>query len=74
MQLDSAKVTGRSLEGSEYIAGVVGLNNLKKTEFANCIIQILCRVKPLRDKCLMSSKNDLLTIRFDELVRKIWNP
>lgn len=32
------KFSGRSLEGADYVAGVVGLNNLKRTEFANCII------------------------------------
>ena len=33
--------------------GCVGLNNLKLTDFANCVIQLLARVRPLRDFCLL---------------------
>ena len=75
-KLDSTKLTSRSLEGAEFITGVVGLNNLKRTEFANCVIQMLARVGPLKELCLLS-KNDstnMLGCRFDELIKKIWNP
>ena len=72
-KLDSTKLTSRSLEGAEFITGVVGLNNLKRTEFANCVIQMLARVGPLKELCLLS-KNDstnMLGCRFDELIKKI---
>lgn len=51
-KLQTDKIVGRSLEGMEFVVGVVGLNNLKKTEFINCVIQTLARVIPLRNKCL----------------------
>jgi U4/U6.U5 tri-snRNP-associated protein 2 len=35
---DTEKFTCRSLEGVEFIAGCVGLNNLKNTSFANVVI------------------------------------
>jgi len=37
-KLQTDKIVGRSLEGMEFVVGVVGLNNLKKTEFINCVI------------------------------------
>ena len=43
----------RSLEGTEFTPGFVGLNNLKNTSFANVIIQLLSTVKPLRDFYLL---------------------
>jgi U4/U6.U5 tri-snRNP-associated protein 2 len=32
------QMLGRSLEGSEFIPGFVGLNNLKNTAFANVVL------------------------------------
>jgi len=62
----------------------VGLNNIKATDYVNVIIQALCRVKDLRNffifyeisqesSDVMNFKT-LLTKRFAELIRKIWNP
>ena len=36
--IDTDKITGRSLEGVQFTAGNVGLNDLKNTSFANVII------------------------------------
>ena len=52
-KLDSEPLTARSLEGTEFMPGCVGLNNLKLTDYANCVIQLLSRAKPLRDFCLL---------------------
>lgn len=52
-KIDSLKLKGRSLEGVPFIPGAVGLNNLKRTEFANAIIQMFNRVRPLRNYCLL---------------------
>lgn len=38
-----------ALDGTEYIPGYIGLNNIKKTDYVNVIIQSLCRVPPLRN-------------------------
>mmetsp|Transcript_4529 Transcript_4529/g.5614 ORF Transcript_4529/g.5614 Transcript_4529/m.5614 type:complete len:98 (+) Transcript_4529:558-851(+) len=75
----------RSLEGSSFMPGCVGLNNLKLTEFANCVVQLLARVKPLRNFCLLREDEaaseqalmetkDLLSLRFSQLLKKLWNP
>jgi U4/U6.U5 tri-snRNP-associated protein 2 len=41
--------SSRALDGTEYIPGCIGLNNIKKTDYANVIIQGLCRVPELRN-------------------------
>ena len=64
---------GRSLEGTEYIPGFVGLNNLRNTSYVNVIVQLLATVKPLRDRCLLKQESGI-NGRFAELLRKLWNP
>jgi U4/U6.U5 tri-snRNP-associated protein 2 len=39
----------KALDGSEYIPGCIGLNNIKKTDYVNVIIQALSRVPSLRN-------------------------
>ena len=86
-KLDSEPLVARSLEGNEFMPGCVGLNNLKLTDFANCVIQLLARAKPLRDFCLLndtrldtlpsqaqSDSRMQVSIRFSELIKKLWNP
>ncbi|XP_076899728.1 uncharacterized protein LOC143553671 [Bidens hawaiensis] len=56
---------------------MVGLNNIKETDFVNVTIQSLMRVTPLRNFFLipenyMDSKS-VLVHRFGELTRKIWH-
>ena len=59
--------------------------HLKLTDFANCVVQLLARVKPLRDHCLMTDTTAVpssslanprvaLSLRFTELIKKLWNP
>lgn len=48
-ELDKIQKISRAIDGTEYIPGCIGLNNLKMTDYANVIIQSLCRVKDLRD-------------------------
>ncbi len=38
----------RALDGTEYMPGLVGLNNMKANDYANVIMQILARVVPIR--------------------------
>lgn len=77
-QLDKNKQWSRALDGSDYLPGMVGLNNIKETDFVNVTIQSLMRVTPLRDFFLIpenyrSFKSPLVQ-RFGELTRKIWHP
>ncbi|XP_076888003.1 uncharacterized protein LOC143538298 [Bidens hawaiensis] len=77
VQLDKNRQWSRALDGSDYLPGMVGLNNIKETDFVNVTIQSLMRVTPLRNFFLipenyMDSKS-VLVHRFGELTRKIWH-
>ncbi|KAI5084191.1 hypothetical protein GOP47_0000360 [Adiantum capillus-veneris] len=78
IQLDRNKQWARALDGSDYLPGMVGLNNIKETDFVNVTIQCLMRVTPLRDFFLISENYQMckstLVHRFGELTRKIWHP
>ncbi|KAI6692359.1 hypothetical protein NL676_020069 [Syzygium grande] len=76
-QIDKNKQWSRALDGSDYLPGMVGLNNIKETDFVNVTIQSLMRVTPLRNFFLIPenyrhSKSPLVH-RFGELTRKIWH-
>ncbi|GMI72688.1 hypothetical protein like AT4G22350 [Hibiscus trionum] len=76
-QLDKNKQWSRALDGSDYLPGMVGLNNIQKTDFVNVTIQSLMGVTPLRNFFLIPenyrhSKSQLVH-RFGELTRKIWH-
>jgi U4/U6.U5 tri-snRNP-associated protein 2 len=47
-RLDKEVTWVRALDGSEYMPGLVGLNNMKANDYANTVIQILARVNPIR--------------------------
>eukprot|EP00882_Tetradesmus_deserticola_P016393 GHRQ01017507.1.p1 GENE.GHRQ01017507.1~~GHRQ01017507.1.p1 ORF type:complete len:341 (+),score=125.54 GHRQ01017507.1:377-1399(+) len=67
----------RALDGSEFMPGLVGLNNMKANDYANAVVQVLARVNPIRDFFLMPANyagcRSLLVARFGELLRKLWN-
>ncbi|GJS85328.1 U4/U6.U5 tri-snRNP-associated protein 2-like protein isoform X1 [Tanacetum coccineum] len=77
LQLDRSKQWSRALDGSNYLPGMVGLNNIKDTDFVNVTIQSLMRVTPLRNFFLIpenySHSKSVLVHRFGELTRKIWH-
>ncbi|XP_057830466.1 uncharacterized protein LOC131041409 isoform X3 [Cryptomeria japonica] len=76
-QLDINKQWSRALDGSDYLPGMVGLNNIKETDFVNVTIQSLMRVTPLRNFFLIPENyqncKSPLVHRFGELTRKIWH-
>lgn len=76
-QLDTIKQWSRALDGSDYLPGMVGLNNIKETDFLNVTIQSLMRVTPLRNFFLIPGNyqncKSPLVHRFGELTRKIWH-
>ncbi|KNA03309.1 hypothetical protein SOVF_210440, partial [Spinacia oleracea] len=76
-QLDRSKLWARALDGSDYLPGLVGLNNIKETDFLNVTIQALMRVTPLRNFFLIPENYQHckapLVHRFGELTRKIWH-
>ncbi|KAL5769247.1 hypothetical protein ACOSP7_015807 [Xanthoceras sorbifolium] len=76
-QIDKNKMWSRTLDGSDYLPGMVGLNNIKETDFVNVTIQSLMRVTPLRNFFLIPENyqncTSTLVHRFGELTRKIWH-
>jgi len=77
-ELNSNTKLSRSLDGVEYIPGMIGFNNLKMTDYANACLQGLVRVKELRDYFLDTENyalcKSVLPHVFGEFVRKVWNP
>ncbi|KAJ6749458.1 hypothetical protein OIU85_000131 [Salix viminalis] len=76
-QLDKNRQWSRALDGSDYLPGMVGLNNIKETDFVNVTIQSLMRVTPLRNFFLIPENyqhcKSPLVQRYGELTRKIWH-
>lgn len=84
-EMDLSGKQSRALNGTVYIPGVVGLNNIKANDYLNVVLQALAFVHPVRNfflqeenyKDLKRPPGDImiqLVQRFGELVRKIWNP
>eukprot|EP01012_Entosiphon_sulcatum_P042139 TRINITY_DN5607_c0_g2_i1.p1 TRINITY_DN5607_c0_g2~~TRINITY_DN5607_c0_g2_i1.p1 ORF type:complete len:534 (+),score=137.86 TRINITY_DN5607_c0_g2_i1:23-1603(+) len=72
-----AKKKCRGLDGQEFIAGFVGLNNLKNTDFLNVVVQSVARIPELQQFYMSPfpyTKVPELARSFGELLRKIWNP
>jgi len=63
-------------EGKQYMPGMVGLNNKKANSYINVVVQILARVRPIRDFFLIDNCHtkscSLLFKRTSELLKKIW--
>ncbi|VFQ63485.1 unnamed protein product [Cuscuta campestris] len=76
-EFDKNTQWSRALDGSNYLPGTVGLNNIKETDFVNVTIQSLMRVTPLRNFFLIPENyqhiKSPLVHRFGELTRKIWH-
>jgi U4/U6.U5 tri-snRNP-associated protein 2 len=75
----------RAIDGSLYMPGIVGLNNIKANDYCNVVLQALSRVVPLRNYFLreenyskvkrpLGDSSYLLVQRYGELMRKLWNP
>ncbi|BAM40578.1 ubiquitin carboxyl-terminal hydrolase [Theileria orientalis strain Shintoku] len=79
VELLKTQVTyGKALDGTDFIPGCIGLNNLKKTDYFNVIIQMMCVVTPLRDLFLLFDVNkvqppDAVITTMVQLIRKIFN-
>ena len=79
---DTTKQWRLGLDGKEYLTGTIGLNNLSSTDYLNCVLQCVTKVGPLRRFFLnktevherIKKRVGMLTLRFGELLRKMWNP
>ncbi|TXT10954.1 hypothetical protein VHUM_01705 [Vanrija humicola] len=71
-----------TLDKTPYTPGFIGLNNIKKNDYLNVIIQLLLHVPPLRNFLLdpetpqlaESSRPTELVVRLATLCRRLWNP
>ncbi|KAJ5073760.1 hypothetical protein M0811_08324 [Anaeramoeba ignava] len=75
-KLDQSAILKRAFDGTSYIPGFVGLNNIKRTDWLNVSIQALVHVNLIRDFFISienTEKSSLLVETFGELTRKIWN-
>ncbi|XP_053573771.1 U4/U6.U5 tri-snRNP-associated protein 2 [Bombina bombina] len=83
--LDKQAKLSRAYDGTTYLPGIVGLNNIKANDYANSVLQALSNVPPLRNYFLEEENYRgitrppgdimfLLVQRFGELMRKLWNP
>ena len=58
--------------------GLIGLNNIKNTDYVNVVVQSLSRVPPLRDFFLLPANyahvKSPLVKEFGALLRKMWSP
>lgn len=83
-QLDKNTQYVLALDGTEYLPGYAGLNNIKFTDYVNVILQSLFRISNLRDHYLFNQLDvyasdaldlkNLLSRRWADLLRKVWNP
>ena len=48
-EVDHRRLWSRGLDGTDYLTGAVGLNNLRATDYVNVVLQSLMRVGPVRD-------------------------
>ncbi|KAL6768399.1 hypothetical protein ACKKBF_B39020 [Auxenochlorella protothecoides x Auxenochlorella symbiontica] len=75
-RLDTAVTWARALDGTEFMPGLVGLNNMKRNDYANVVIQTLVRIVPIRDYFLRTQNYEAcrspLVREFGSLVRKMW--
>ncbi|XP_074599394.1 ubiquitin specific protease 39 [Brevipalpus obovatus] len=86
LDLDTSAKHCRAFDGTIYLAGIVGLNNIKHNDYCNVILQALSHVPAIRNYFLQeenylttirnrpaSDTGSMLMNRFGELIRKLWN-
>ena len=82
--LETSTKHSRAYDGTTYRPGVFGLNNIKANDYCNVILQALSHIPPIRNYFLFEENYSkiqrppgdilpLLTQRFGELLRKLWN-
>ncbi|WWD16587.1 hypothetical protein CI109_101015 [Kwoniella shandongensis] len=79
-----SKLPGPSytLAAQEYYPGYIGINNIKKNDYLNVILQLLLHVPPVRNFLLNPDTPELqedrkpteLVKRFSTLAKRLWNP
>ncbi|EGD72995.1 U4/U6.U5 tri-snRNP-associated protein 2 [Salpingoeca rosetta] len=77
-KMDEIGKYSRALDGTRYLPGVVGLNNIKANDYVNVVVQTLNRVAPFRNFFLDTTNTrrirDRLVQTMGDLIRKVNNP
>ena len=86
-KLATSSKEARAFDGTKYIPGVVGLNNIKANDYMNVVLQLFSHVEGVRNYFLRpenymhilktrppGDQSFELVTRFGELIRKLWNP
>ena len=64
-----------NIDGKEFFPGVVGINNLGKTDYATSVFYLFNAIKEIRTYFLTNNDfEDELVSQFSLLLKKIWNP
>ena len=64
-----------NIDGKEYTPGIIGLNNLNGTDYANACFQLLNTLVPFRQFFLLTlNLPDHFLDKFSTLIKKLWNP
>lgn len=58
----------------KYLVGYVGLNNIKKNDYANVVVQVLAHIEPVRNYYLLETPTNPLNVHLGLLIRKMWSP
>ena len=64
-----------NVDGKEYIPGVIGINNLKGTDYISAVLQVLNGVRPFRDFFRLRKEQFSYPLlqKMHMFVRKLWN-
>jgi U4/U6.U5 tri-snRNP-associated protein 2 len=80
-ELDTKHNEIRCMDGSGYVQGIVGINNIGHNDPINCVIHCLSHVSQFRDYFLREDNYRIkaklatsLVERWGELLRKLWSP
>lgn len=81
-KLSDLRSPSYTLTQTPYIPGFIGMNNIKKNDYLNVIVQMLLHVPPMRDYLLNPNTPQLqeaarpteLVSRLATLCRRLWNP
>lgn len=81
-KLSDLRPSSYTLTQMPYIPGFIGMNNIKKNDYLNVIVQVLLHVPPMRDYFLNPATPQLqeaarpteLVSRLATLCRRLWNP
>jgi U4/U6.U5 tri-snRNP-associated protein 2 len=68
---------GKSLDGTDFIPGCIGMNSVKDSSYLNVVVQIICQIIPLRNFLLQYEKpkrgGDPVLTTLADLIRKLFN-